>query len=81
MGLVTVLYIAVSATLTLMVNYTEISSRSGLPAALAAKGWLRCDFDRPELKQVLLFNVPEELFKPDFKVVVVNALRMLVHLA
>ncbi|XP_022666620.1 cationic amino acid transporter 4-like isoform X1 [Varroa destructor] len=38
MGLVTVLYIAVSATLTLMVNYTEISSRSGLPAALAAKG-------------------------------------------
>lgn len=38
MSIVTVIYISISAVLTLMVNYTDITSESGLPDALAANG-------------------------------------------
>ncbi|OQR77204.1 cationic amino acid transporter 4-like [Tropilaelaps mercedesae] len=38
MAVVTVLYVAVSAVLTLMINYQDIEMHSGLPAALALKG-------------------------------------------
>ncbi|XP_070389196.1 cationic amino acid transporter 4-like [Dermacentor albipictus] len=38
MSIVTVVYVSISAVLTLMVNYTEITSESGLPDALAANG-------------------------------------------
>ncbi|KAG0433188.1 hypothetical protein HPB47_020146 [Ixodes persulcatus] len=47
MSIVTVVYVAISAVLTLMVNYKDITSESGLPDALAANGatwakWGRC---------------------------------------
>ncbi|EEC00694.1 cationic amino acid transporter, putative [Ixodes scapularis] len=38
MSIVTVVYVAISAVLTLMVNYKDITSESGLPDALAANG-------------------------------------------
>ncbi|KAL3227560.1 hypothetical protein MRX96_024109 [Rhipicephalus microplus] len=38
MSIVTVVYVSISVVLTLMVNYTEITSESGLPDALAANG-------------------------------------------
>lgn len=46
MSIVTVIYISISAVLTLMVSYVDITSESGLPDALAANGatWAKVGF-------------------------------------
>ncbi|XP_042144216.1 cationic amino acid transporter 4-like [Ixodes scapularis] len=48
MSIVTVVYVAISAVLTLMVNYKDITSESGLPDALAANGatWAKVSMQR-----------------------------------